>query len=88
MIHGYMRRRHWRALLWVARVLAGLAAALLGAVVFVTNPGPAVMGDASRISQSVKLTFSSLILAVVGFVIVVGPDKINQIAKRNRQRQP
>jgi hypothetical protein len=45
-----------------------------------------VVDGLSRHSQSLMLTSASFSLAVVGVVIVVGPDKLNEIAERNRRR--
>ena len=42
------------------------------------------MSETSRHDRSVLLTYSALALMAIGFVIMVGPDKINAIAKRDR----
>lgn len=93
-VHQYMSERsaiarrlgarHWRgALLRAARILAGLTVTALGAVIFVT-PDPAAIGSAGGI-ESVMLTLFSVILVVGGVVIVVGVEKVNQIAGRSRR---
>ena len=84
VIHRYLRTRRWPALLGAARIFAGLTAALLGVAVFLAEPRSAAISDASRHDQSVLLTYSALALMAIGFVIMVGPDKINAIAKRGR----
>ena len=86
VFHRYLRTRRRQAVLRAARVLAGLTAAFLGVAVFLADPGSAAMSEASRHSQSVLLAYSSVALVAVGFVIMVGPDKINEIVKRKRGR--
>ena len=85
LIHRYLRTRRWRAALRVARVLAGLAAAFFGVAVFLASPVSTATGEAFRHSQSMVITSCSFALVVVGFVAMVGPDKINEIATRNRR---
>jgi hypothetical protein len=85
VIHRYLRTRCWRALLRAARILAGLTAALLGVAVFLASPASTATGEAFRHSQSMVITSCSFALVVVGFVTTVGPDKINEIAMRNRR---
>jgi hypothetical protein len=78
-----MGARHWPGvLLRAARILAGLTVTAFGVVIFVT-PDPAAIGSAGG-SESVMLTLFSVILVVGGVVIVVGVEKVNQIAGRNR----
>jgi hypothetical protein len=84
VIGRYLRTRRWRALLGAARILTGLTAAFLGVVMFLTDPRSPATSEASRYAKSVFLTYSSLVLVAVGFVITVGPDKINEIASRGR----
>jgi hypothetical protein len=85
VIHWHARTGRMRAVLRVARVLAGSVAALLGVATFFASPAPTATGGLSLYSRSVMLTLSSLILVAVGIVIMVGPDKINEIATRNRR---
>ena len=85
LIHRYLRTRRWRAALRVARVLAGLAAVFFGVAVFLASPVSTATDEASRHSQSMVITSCSFALVVVGFVTMVGPDKINEIATRNRR---
>ena len=84
VIHPYLRTRRGQAVLRAVRVLTGLAAAFLGVAVFFASPAPTATGGLTRHSQSVILTFCSVILVTVGLVIMVGPDKVNEIAMRNR----
>jgi hypothetical protein len=84
MIHRYLRTRRGQAVLRATRVLTGLAAAFLGMAVFFASPASTAMSGATRHSQSVILTFCSVVLVAVGLVIMVGPDKVNEIAARYR----
>jgi hypothetical protein len=78
MIGWLVRGRRWRA----ARILAGVAVALFGVLVFLT-PSPA---PAHGTSPSPMITMESVLLVAGGLVVIVGPDKINERAKRNRRR--
>lgn len=71
-------------MLRAASVVTGLTAAFLGVAAFFASPASTAIGSAARHSQSVILTFCSLALVAVGIVIMVGPDKVNEIAMRNR----
>jgi len=86
VIYRYLRTRRWQAVLRAARVLTGLGVAFLGVAMFLADPGSAVMSEADRQSQSALLVYSSVALLAAGFVIMVGPDKVNEIAKRKRGR--
>jgi len=65
-----------------ARILAGVAVLLFGLLVFITPSSRTVNGN----SDSALVTLYSVLLVVGGFVLIVGPDKINEMAKRNRRR--
>jgi hypothetical protein len=84
VIDRYLRTRRWRGLLGATRILAGLTAVFLGVALFLTDPRSAAVSEAARRAKSLLLTYSSLALVAVGFVIMVGPDKVNEIARRGR----
>jgi drug/metabolite transporter (DMT)-like permease len=65
-----------------ARILAGVAVALFGVLAFVTPSSGTPYGN----SDSALVTLCSVLLVAGGFVLIVGPEKINEIAQRNRRR--
>ena len=78
VIGWLVRGRRWRA----ARILAGAMVALFGVMVFLT-PSPAA---AHGIDASPIITMESVLLVAGGLVVILGPDKINEMARRNRRR--
>ena len=77
VVDGLMRGRRLRT----ARILAGVAVSLFGLLAFITPSSGTVHGN----SDSALVTLCSVLLVAGGFVLLVGPDKINDLAKRNRQ---
>ncbi len=94
-VHQYMSERcaiarrmgvrDWRgALLRAVRILTGLTVTAFGMVMFV-SPDPATIGSGGGNSESVLLTLFSVILVVGGVVLMVGVEKVNEVAGRNRR---
>ena len=77
-IDWFMRGGQWRAV----RILVGVAVALLGVLLFLTPNVANALGN----NSSPLITMFSLFLVADGLVIIVGPDKINEMARRNRPR--
>jgi hypothetical protein len=69
---------HW----WAARILVGIVVMLLGVLIFLTPNFASALGN----NDSPLITMFSLLLVADGVVILVGPDKINEMAKRSRRR--
>jgi hypothetical protein len=78
VISWFMRGGQWRA----ARIGVGVGVALLGVLLFLTPNFASALGN----NDSALITMFSLLLVADGFVIIVGPDKINELAKRSRRR--
>ncbi len=74
VINWLMRGGRW----WAPRTLAGVAVALLGVLIFLTPSFTGAPGS----NDSALITFFSLFLVADGIVILVGPDKINEMAAK------
>jgi hypothetical protein len=77
MIDWLKRERHSRT----APTLAGVAAALFGVLIFLAPTSVAAHGN----NASALITLCSVFLVADGLVLILGPDKINEMVKRNRR---